>query len=144
MKLIPINKIYISESKIKKAGKGIYALYDFNKGEIIEQCPIILINENEVTEIRKTVLHNYYFMWGKDKKNHSAAICLGYGSLYNHSYSPNATYKKLIEKEIIEFFALKDIKKDEEITVNYNYGDPDDKNKLWIKSIPPFEEKNNK
>jgi hypothetical protein len=27
--------------------------------------------------------------------------------------------------------------KGEETTVNYNYGKPDDKNPLWIKSIKP-------
>ncbi len=78
-------------------------------------------------------------MWGEIKERHKAGICLGFGSLYNHSYSPNATYKKLHEEKMIEFIAIKDIKKDEEITVNYNFGDPDDKSELWIESIPPSE-----
>ena len=40
---------------------------------------------------------------------------------------------------MIEFIAIKDIGLNEEITVNYNYGNPDDKAKLWITDIPPAE-----
>jgi uncharacterized protein len=77
-------------------------------------------------------------MWGGDKKKHKAGIALGFGSIYNHSYSPNATYKKFIPKQTLKFIALKNIRRGEEITVNYNYGNPDDKSDLWIKSIPGF------
>ena len=66
------------------------------------------------------------------------AIALGFGSIYNHSYEPNATYKKKSESKVIDFVAIKGIKKDEEITVNYNYGNPEDKTRLLIKGVPPF------
>src|SRR3989344_1145497 len=137
MKLLPSTKIYIDNSSIKQAGRGVFAKQQIQKDEVIEQCPIVLMKEPEVPELRKTELRNYYFMWGEDEENHKAAICLGFGSLYNHSYSPNATYRKLHEKNLIEFIALGDIKKDEEISVNYNFGNPTDKSRLWIKSIPP-------
>jgi uncharacterized protein len=134
--LNPSIKIYSSSSKIKNAGRGVFAKENIKKDEVIESCPVILMREEEVPDIRKTELHNYYFMWGSDKTRHKAAICLGFGSLYNHSYTPNATYKKYHEEEMIEFVAIKDIQKDEEITVNYNYGNPNDKSKLWIDKIP--------
>ena len=139
MKLFPSTKTYLAESKIKNAGRGVFAANAIKKGDIIEQCPVILITEREVPDLRKTELHNYYFMWGDDKKHHKAAICLGFGSLYNHSYTPNATYQKNHKENLITFIAIKDIKKDEEISVNYNYGNPDDKSKLWIESIPAAE-----
>lgn len=137
MNLIPSPKIYLSDSKIKDAGRGIFASQSIKKDEIIEQCPIILINEKEVPDLRKTELHNYYFMWGDNEKNHKAVICLGFGSLYNHSYTPNATYRKQKIDGIIEFIAIEGIGKGEEISVNYNYGNPENKTKLWIESIPP-------
>ena len=56
---------------------------------------------------------------------------LGFGSLYNHSYEPNAKYVRRVSKRVVEFVAIKDIKKGQEITVNYNFGDPDDKSKPW-------------
>jgi hypothetical protein len=36
---------------------------------------------------------------------------------------------------LIDFVALKHIKKDEEVTFNYNHGNPKDKNPLWFKVI---------
>ena len=126
-------KIYITKSKIKNAGRGVFAIVNFRKGEIIEQCPVIVLSRKDYLLAKKTELKNYYFMWGKV----TSAICLGYGSVYNHSYEPNATYKKQIKEKTINFVAIKNIKKGEEITVNYNYGKPEDKRTLWIKSIKP-------
>lgn len=137
MILIPSLKIYCAPSKIPNAGNGIFARAPIKKDELIEKCPIVLVAEHEVPDLRKTELMNYYFMWGDDKNFHKAAICLGFGSLYNHSYTPNATYKKNLTDNYIEFIAIEDIQKDQEITVNYNHGNPNDKATLWIPSIPP-------
>ncbi|MGD1003077.1 MAG: SET domain-containing protein [Minisyncoccia bacterium] len=133
MQIFPSFKIYCTDSKIENGGRGVFANEDIAKGEIIERCPVVVVKEEETSLLRKSELINYYFIWGEDKK--AVAICLGFGSLYNHSYEPNATYEKLIDDDMIKFIAIKDIKKNEEITVNYNYGDPDDKKPLWIKSI---------
>lgn len=133
--LYPSRKIYLSKSLILKAGRGVFAAAYIAKGEVIEQCPIIKIPEKEVPLLRKSELVNYYFLWGI--YFNKVAIALGYGSVYNHSYEPNATYKKNMQENVIDFVAIQNIKKDEEITVNYNYGNPDDKSKLWIKSIKP-------
>lgn len=133
----PSDKIYIDKSAIEKAGRGVFAKKAIKKNEIIETCPVLVLPEKDYPLAKKTILRNYYFMWGKT----TSAICFGYGSFYNHSYHPNATYKKRIKENIIEFYAIKDIKKDEEITVNYNYGNPDDKSPLWIYNIKPYEQK---
>lgn len=137
MRLTPSRNIFLSQSKIPNAGRGIFAAAPLKKGDLIERCPIVLLPENEVEHLRETGMVNYYFMWGEDEMHHKAAICLGFGSLYNHTYSPNATYKKQYDENVIDFVAIKDIGINEEITVNYNHGDPDDKSDLWIKSIPP-------
>ncbi len=133
--LLPSNKIHLAKSCTPNAGRGVFATVAIRKDEVIEKCPVIEIPEREVALLRKSQLKNYYFMWGKKLK--MVAICLGFGSLYNHSYEPNATYIKRMEEKVIHFIALRDIKKDEEITVNYNFGNPDDKSPLWIKAIKP-------
>lgn len=38
-----------------------------------------------------------------------------------------------VKENLIEFSAIKDIKKSEEITINY--GQPEDKKPLWMKKI---------
>lgn len=128
-------KIYLSNSQIPKAGKGVFANKLIKKGELIEECPVLVLSKKDYLIVKKTNLRNYYFMWGKS----TSAICFGFGSIYNHSYQPNATYDKKIKQKIINFIAINNIMKDEEITVNYNYGKPDDKSTLWIKSIKPAE-----
>ncbi len=140
MKIVPSSKIYTAPSKIKDAGLGVFSSQIIKEGDIIERCPVILIPEVQVTTIRQTILHNYYFMWGDDETYHRAGICLGFGSLYNHSYTPNGTYTKDYANKRIDFIAIKDIAINEEITVNYNYGNPNDKSELWIQDIPPFHE----
>ena len=108
-------------------GNGVFAITDIQKGEIIEICPIIILNENDTREIDKTYLYNYYFSW----EEKCSAIALGFGSIYNHSYEPNAKYEKdFLNKKII-FKSISKIKSGEEITVNYN-GDPENKNKVWF------------
>lgn len=134
----PSHRVYLAKSKIKGAGRGIFAKEDIKKGEHIEGCPVFVLPQRDYPIVKKTALRDYYFMWGKT----TAGICFGYGSMYNHSYDANATYQKLIKDQIVEFLAVKDIKRGEEITINYNYGKPNEKKKLWIKSIKPADSKN--
>lgn len=132
--LLPSQKIYITNSKIPKAGRGVFAKTNLHKDDVIEVCPVLLIPHEQIELLRKTEIHNYYFLWGDHLEK--VAIAFGFGSLYNHSYQPNATYIKKMKEGFIEFVAIKAIKANEEITTNYNHGNPEDKSPLWIKSIP--------
>lgn len=134
-KIYTSKKIYISKSKIKKAGRGVFAARDIKKDEIIEKCPVIEVPKHDVSNLRESILVTYFFYFGKNKER--LTIALGFGSIYNHTYEPNATYKIKHAEKTIDFIALKDIKKDDEITVNYNYGNPKDKSPLWFEVIPP-------
>ncbi len=116
--------------KTKKRGRGVFAGKLFKKRQVIETCPIVLLERKDRKHIEKTGLYDYYFGWGKDKKQ--PAIALGYGSLYNHSFDPNAVYIKDFKKSVMFVRARRDIKKGEEITVNYN-GDPLKQDPVWFK-----------
>lgn len=116
--------IEVIKSKIHQL--GVFALIDFKLGDIIETCPIIVLPKKDRELIDKTTLYNYYFDWRGE-----VSISLGYGSLYNHSYKPNARYIKDYQNNCINFVAIKKIKKGQEITVNYN-GSPRSKKKLWF------------
>ena len=109
-----------------KYGRGIFADRYIKKGELIEEALVIIIPKQEWKQMRKSVLLNYVFRWGKDK-----AIALGYGSLFNHSFTPNAKYITNIKNQTIDFYARQDIQKEEEILVNYN-GDPSDQSPVWF------------
>lgn len=130
-------QIFIGMSSITHGGRGVFAARSFKADELIEECPIIYLTPEDYLHAKQTTLLNYYFL---NEPENRSAIALGYGSLYNHSYKPNATYKKHLDEGLIQFYAIKDIQKDEEITVNYNYGDPDSKKQLWIKEIEPYKD----
>lgn len=129
--IIPSSKIFVGKSTIPNAGRGVFASTDIKAGEIIEDCPILELSQHNGHLMQQTLLVNYLFEWGK-----SVALCLGFGSIYNHSYEPNATYTKHQEDEKIVFSSIQDIEKGQEITINYHHGNPNDKSPLWIKDIP--------
>ena len=118
--------------KTKKMGLGVFATQDYRVGDIIEECHSIIVNSADRAVIDTTDLYNYYFSWGEDLEE--AAFALGNGSLYNHSYNPNAEYIKLLDKKLIQFVAHTNIQSGEEITVNYN-GDPSSDKSLWFKTL---------
>ncbi len=116
-------------ARVKNKGRGVFTAEAISKGSIIEICPVIIIPKKEVDIIHQTDLHDYYFVWGE--KDDEGAIALGYGSLYNHSYKPNAEYIYDLNENVIEIVAIKDIKAGQEILCNY-HGDPDCKDELWF------------
>jgi len=113
-----------------KYGRGIYALRDIKNGELIEESPVFISPKNERKYLKKTVIFDYCFNWEK----HQTAIALGYGSLFNHSYTPNAKFINNYDQLSISFYAIRDIKEGEEITINYN-GDPEDQTPVWFDVI---------
>jgi SET domain-containing protein len=131
-KLLTSDKIYVSKSRILNAGRGVYARCDIKKGEIIERCPIIEISKHDTSNLKESMLVTYFFYFGKNKER--VAIALGFGSIYNHTDKPNTTYKIKSREKVIDFIALTDIKKNEELTFNYyNSSNPKDKkNPLWF------------
>jgi len=119
-----MESLYVKDTG--RYGRGVFAKVFIPKGELIEKSPVIVISKDEWKTMRGSILRDYIFNWGDNK-----AIALGFGSLYNHSYEPNAKYITNIEEGTIDFYARKDIYAGEEIFVNYN-GDPLDQSELWF------------
>jgi SET domain-containing protein len=101
--------------------RGMLASRAIKAGEVVERCPVVLVDAPEHEHLVRTVLANYYFDW--DRRH--MAIVLGYGSLINHSFAPNAKYRYDYRNKYLVFVAVKPIAAEEEVTVNYN-GDPGD------------------
>jgi SET domain-containing protein len=99
--------------------RGVIALRDIAVGTCMESCPIIMLPEKEIVLLDETIVANYKYGWGET----SECIVLGYGSLYNHSYTPNTIYKRDFERKVFNYIALRDIAAGEELLINYN-GDP--------------------
>jgi SET domain-containing protein len=107
--------IFVSNAGHK--GRGVFTSKVFNKGDVIEICPVIEIKYKEHQMLTGHILENYTFVWNTQKR--SAAILLGFGSLYNHHKRPNADYLKNVREGVMVFKAIKRIKAGEEITIDY-------------------------
>lgn len=120
--------IYFGPSPI--GGRGVFTSETIETDTLIEICPVIVCNEGDLEKIHATRLHDYYFLWGEAETN--CAIALGFGSLYNHSNTPNARYLVDEQEALMEIWTIRDIQAGEELTVSY-HGDPDHKGPpLWF------------
>ncbi|KAB7666312.1 SET domain-containing protein [Bacillus sp. B1-b2] len=131
--MIEIKNSSISDGEFNR---GVFATCDIKKGTLFHEAPVVPYPNEQHKYIEKTVLEDYVYEYGI---NHSA-IVLGYGMLFNHSYEPNAIYEISFEKHTFDYFAHKDIKAGEEITINYN-GEVDDMEPLWFNKEEEEEEK---
>jgi len=105
--------------QVGRKGRGVFARAKIAKGAEFERVPLIVLPIGDVFGPgRRTKLADYVFKWGRD----TVVLALGYGSLYNHSYRPNADFHDRGRLTLV-FVARRDIQPGEEITVNYN-GDP--------------------
>lgn len=109
-----------------KKGRGVVAAEDIRKGDLIERSPVLIIPHEDRPAIDKTIIFTYVFMWEhgtveEDLYKHEgrAAITLGFTSLLNHSHKPNAEFIRHIDELLLDVVALRDIKKGEEVTIDY-------------------------
>ena len=122
-----VQSLFVAYSPI--GGRGVFTAASIREGSLIEICPVIVLPGAQIPLIDKTALYDYYFLWGADEEE--CAIAMGYGSLYNHAFRPNAIYEADFEGRTLNFYAIKTIEAGEEITVNYN-GDPELKDEVWF------------
>lgn len=126
--ITPQSPGHLMISRTADRGRGVFTTKKILKGETIEVCPMIVFSAKDRLSVNDTFLYEYYFEWGNNGKK--GALAMGYGSLYNHDYTPNAKYVPDFDFNVLEFVSLRDIEAGEEITVNYNL-DPEDKSPVW-------------
>lgn len=114
------NKIVVKKSSMH--GYGVFADKTFKKGEIIEECYLIVSKGGDKG------LEDYYF-----DANGKYAMLTGFGCIYNHLDEPNADYTINTKRKFATFKAEQKIRKGEEIFISYG----DD----WFKTrdITPME-----
>jgi SET domain-containing protein len=98
--------IFVGRSS--KRGRGVFAREKIEKG---------------------TLLHDYIFEWGDDHAQ--CCMALGYIPLYNHSYESNCEYEMSFNRHIISIKTVRDIRRGEELTINYN-GEWNNAKPVWF------------
>lgn len=122
MNVRPPRKIKIVE--IKNKGRGVIAAEKIFKNEIIEYCPLIILRKKDSQFIKnksKSDTLYYYYLQQPDLKRN--CLMLGYASLYNHSFDPNAELDYKNDPKIMQVFfrAIKVIEPGTEITWDYDF-----------------------
>lgn len=103
---------YLETKRTRSKGRGVFAKTFIPKGTEIERVPLLVMDSDTIDE---SILMDYVYTWTEK----TVALALGYGSLYNHSYEPNAVYEDENPRTKI-FTAIRDIEAGEEVTINYN------------------------
>uniref|UniRef100_A0A0G4HA61 SET domain-containing protein n=1 Tax=Chromera velia CCMP2878 TaxID=1169474 RepID=A0A0G4HA61_9ALVE len=118
-------------------GLGVFACRNFSPREVIELCPVLEVSKNLVNH--RSVLMDYLFSGRTAPKGldslgtDTLRVAFGYGMLYNHSASPNASHRtvsskwagrgvlrsSLNTKCFVLIEALRPIQEGEEILVHY-------------------------
>jgi len=113
-KLIFNNKIEVRRSPIH--GWGVFAKEDIKAGEILEETYFLIIpmSANESSSI----FIDYRFNFPRTRPLYQV-IPFGFACIYNHSDKANAGWETDENNDLFVFFAIKDIKKDEEICTYY-------------------------
>jgi len=113
-------------------GRGVFAIQPISCDELIESCPVVPLEPQHWAALEATPLYDYLYGWSDDCR--VVAIPLGYGSLYNHSEEPNASYHRNRSRNAIDFIATKFIAAGEEITISY-LNSFDSPKKLWFTAV---------
>ena len=110
--------VYVKDTGTPK-GRGVFAARRFGVGDVIEECPVMLLKKPYETlhkELKTIVFH-----WPVPEGAAAIqALALGYGSLYNHSNPSNLRYETDGEALLLRLVAVRGIEPDEELTINYN------------------------
>lgn len=112
-KMTNINQnLYIKTSKLGgKYGRGVFSNKKYEIGDTIELAPYI----EDITSNYKGVIRDYIFK--KSANSDKSVVAFGYGSMYNHSDTPNASWK--VNDDYVKISCIKPINKDEEIFLSY-------------------------
>jgi SET domain-containing protein len=94
-----------------RRGRGVFAARRFTEGEVIEVCPTVMFEDDEI----EGPVRHYLFSARQPGK---VMLVFGYAMLYNHAAQPNM-FHRTAGRLLIEFVALRDIEAGEELTHDY-------------------------
>jgi SET domain-containing protein len=124
---------FLTIASSAKRGRGVFTSENIAKGTTIELSPVIVLNATDRLNVEKTLLHDYIFEWGEDHA--SAAVALGYLSIYNHTSRPNCSYQMDFDEQTISIVTIEDIKAGEELFINYMNAEGASDKPVWFETF---------
>lgn len=108
-----------------RKGRGVYALRPFRHGEVVEDCPVLVLRRRDC----QGLIESYWWAWSG-----RYGLALSVASLFNHAKRPNTGSRRFFRQQRMVFTALRDIEVGEEITVSYGKDFDDGEH---FKVLPP-------
>ena len=99
-------------------GRCVFTTKDVAKGELLMADHIILVPGDQSDFTDQTTVGRYVFQWNEDD---DLCVVLGYGSLINHGLPENVSLVSNYKDQMMEFYALDDIKAGEELCYDYGH-----------------------
>jgi len=121
---------YLTIALSNNRGRGVFTTAPISVNTIIEIAPVIVVSVPDREKLEQTLLYDYIFEWGADRK--MAAVALGYISIYNHSNVPNCSYDMDFDHETITITTLAEIKVGEELFINYMCPEGPSADPVWF------------
>jgi len=117
-KLHPPHKLEIRD--VPTMGLGVFTTKYVSRGEVLEECKLLTLPVNE-GDMSSTILMDYRFNYPAGANPFkSMVVALGYGSLYNHSNSPNVIWENHPNRsDIFIYRAITDIPPNKQCFVYY-------------------------
>jgi hypothetical protein len=101
-------------------GHGVFTTGLIPEGTTVEECPYLRIRKQDCTG----VIDDY--VYGLESDNGDCeddpdyySLPLGWGSIFNHADNHNTGYWHDTERDLIVFYAIKDISAGEQLFINY-------------------------
>tara|TARA_S200002703_G_C3788420_1_gene243236 strand:- start:968 stop:1300 length:333 start_codon:yes stop_codon:yes gene_type:complete len=104
-------------------GWGVFTNLAINRGDLIEKAIMYRIKNVDGNE------NPHLFTWSDDRSVWAGGT--GLTPFYNHSENPNISKKGYLDKDVLEIYALRNIKAGEELVGKYY-------SKQWRKCFQDF------
>ena len=121
----------------KKMGRGVFATEKIKKGTVVSISPVLIIPEEDSIPTFFSNVSQYVFDW----KDNCLALALSSMSLLNHSNKKaNIKTKQNYKNNTIKFYAKKDIRKGQQLFLDYGYSMKSSKkySKLQKEALEPY------
>ena len=121
--MVDCSKVFVGISNFSNEDNkfyGVFAKEDIKKGEIVEKGLMKRLSDDN-NRVFDGMNNPYVFTWSNNIPNHTWAFASGCATFYNSGLEgdTNTFMKRFLDEDRFEIYALKDIKKNEELTHTY-------------------------